>query len=310
MFFSIFMTLAAVLGFAQQPKTDTGVSKEVDESYQQQFMDHADVYENASDTATVYPNRFKKLRRKKKTFADYDSVQRAINDSIASITCHLGLTTSFGKIHDKRLGELDVNNKWGENFGLYMFYRWYPASVVSIQGRLGFLYRYSRFSKNTIYSDAFSAYDNQYDVKKHLSVNYMNFAVDAPLSVKLGGHLDRTTFAFLSVAGGVTKNVYEQIKSYTSVAIYNPDEQLKEDLQILEKKGKYPKEKYHTEKGNFDVDDWEVNSWIGAGLDTKYLSLEYQLLLASGSTADNHRYHPINHSGFPTWRIMVDFSLR
>ena len=67
---------------------------------------------------------------------------------------------------------------------------------------------------------------------------------------------------------------------------------------------------YEKVKEPFYMDDWETNGWVGVGIDGKYLSAEFQVLVASGSTKDNHRYYHLFHDTNPTWRVMVDFSMR
>lgn len=257
----------------------------------------------------TYANRFKAMR-KKKSVAEYDSTQNAIRDSIASITYNFGLSFIGGRAKDKRLGNLEENSDWDGNFGVYLFYRYYFTSFFALQGRLGAIYRYARFTKNDEIKDGITYKETQFDVNNKLTVDYHDIAVDAPLTLKLGAHTGHTTFIFLSLAGDITKSIFDQINTTREYTVKHPSKELKKDLAVLESKGLYPAYENYTVEGNFYVDDWEFSSWAGAGIDCKYISVEYQVLLAAGSTKDNHRFHAINHGGMPSWRVMVDLSLK
>jgi len=256
-----------------------------------------------------YVNRFKKMRQKK-SVAEYESVQNAKRDSILNQTYHFGISAVGGRTHDKRLGDLDVNSKWGGDFGLYLFYRHYFNDYVAMQGRLGAMFRYARFKDETLYEDKLTFGDEKYDINDKMTVAYSNIAIDAPLSLKVGGHVEHTSFLFISLTGGITKSMYDHIKTNSSLTVKDPSKELSETLDELKEKGRYPIEESRTTAGNFYVDDWEFNSWLGAGVDGKYVSLEYQVLIAASSTKDNHRYHNLFHGNYPTWRVMVDFSLK
>ncbi|MCQ2109527.1 MAG: hypothetical protein MJZ05_12295 [Fibrobacter sp.] len=256
-----------------------------------------------------YVNRFKAMR-KKKSVAEYDSTQNAIRDSIASITYNFGLSFIGGRAKDKRLGNLEENSDWDGNFGVYLFYRYYFTSFFALQGRLGAIYRYARFTKNDEIKDGITYKETQFDVNNKLTVDYHDIAVDAPLTLKLGAHTGHTTFIFLSLAGDITKSIFDQINTTREYTVKHPSKELKKDLAVLESKGLYPAYENYTVEGNFYADDWEFSSWAGAGIDCKYISVEYQVLLAAGSTKDNHRFHAINHGGMPSWRVMVDLSLK
>lgn len=256
-----------------------------------------------------YANRFKAMR-KKKSVAEYDSTQNAIRDSIASITYNFGLSFIGGRAKDKRLGNLEENSDWDGNFGVYLFYRYYFTSFFALQGRLGAIYRYARFTKNDEIKDGITYKETQFDVNNKLTVDYHDIAVDAPLTLKLGAHTGHTTFIFLSLAGDITKSIFDQINTTREYTVKHPSKELKKDLAVLESKGLYPAYENYTVEGNFYADDWEFSSWAGAGIDCKYISVEYQVLLAAGSTKDNHRFHAINHGGMPSWRVMVDLSLK
>lgn len=256
-----------------------------------------------------YVNRFKTMR-KKKSVAEYDSTQNAIRDSIASITYNFGLSFIGGRAKDKRLGNLEENSDWDGNFGVYLFYRYYFTSFFALQGRLGAIYRYARFTKNDEIKDGITYKETQFDVNNKLTVDYHDIAVDAPLTLKLGAHTGHTTFIFLSLAGDITKSIFDQINTTREYTVKHPSKELKKDLAVLESKGLYPAYENYTVEGNFYIDDWEFSSWAGAGIDCKYISVEYQVLLAAGSTKDNHRFHAINHGGMPSWRVMVDLSLK
>lgn len=257
----------------------------------------------------TYANRFKAMR-KKKSVAEYDSTQSAIRDSIASITYNFGLSFIGGRAKDKRLGNLEENSDWDGNFGVYLFYRYYFTSFFALQGRLGAIYRYARFTKNDEIKDGITYKETQFDVNNKLTVDYHDIAVDAPLTLKLGAHTGHTTFIFLSLAGDITKSIFDQINTTREYTVKHPSKELKKDLAVLESKGLYPAYENYTVEGNFYADDWEFSSWAGAGIDCKYISVEYQVLLAAGSTKDNHRFHAINHGGMPSWRVMVDLSLK
>lgn len=256
-----------------------------------------------------YVNRFKTMR-KKKSVAEYDSTQNAIRDSIASITYNFGLSFIGGRAKDKRLGNLEESSDWDGNFGVYLFYRYYFTSFFALQGRLGAIYRYARFTKNDEIKDGITYKETQFDVNNKLTVDYHDIAVDAPLTLKLGAHTGHTTFIFLSLAGDITKSIFDQINTTREYTVKHPSKELKKDLAVLESKGLYPAYENYTVEGNFYADDWEFSSWAGAGIDCKYISVEYQVLLAAGSTKDNHRFHAINHGGMPSWRVMVDLSLK
>lgn len=256
-----------------------------------------------------YANRFKAMR-KKKSVAEYDSTQNAIRDSIASITYNFGLSFIGGRAKDKRLGNLEENSDWDGNFGVYLFYRYYFTSFFALQGRLGAIYRYARFTKNDEIKDGITYKETQFDVNNKLTVDYHDIAVDAPITLKLGAHTGHTTFIFLSLAGDITKSIFDQINTTREYTVKHPSKELKKDLAVLESKGLYPAYENYTVEGNFYADDWEFSSWAGAGIDCKYISVEYQVLLAAGSTKDNHRFHAINHGGMPSWRVMVDLSLK
>jgi hypothetical protein len=59
------------------------------------------------------------------------------------------------------------------------------------------------------------------------------------------------------------------------------------------------------------MDDWEFNSWIGLGIESRLVSIEFQMFAIGGTSQNtNHRYNHIGHDSHPTWRVFLDFSIR
>ena len=153
---------------------------------------------------------------------------------------------------------------------------------------------------------------HKYDLNQHMQLSYNNFAFDLPLTVKFGGHIEHTTFIYMSLTFGITKSLYEDMTSRYTLDIKDPSKELEEEIAILEKEGKatYPLTETHEIEKPFYMDDWETNGWVGVGIDGKYVSIGADFLVAAGSTKDNHRYYHMFQKDFPSFRVMIDFSLR
>lgn len=262
-------------------------------------------------TATPEKNSLKSMRNK----ISYDEQMRAIKEAKAkkdSITYHHGLTITANRYHDKRYGNIDDDPVWGGGAGIYYFFRKYYGSHFALQGRIGGIWRYSRwdFDKPDGHGELPSG--NTYDLTKNVELKYHNFALDLPVTAKVGTHITPTSFIFLSAAVGLTKPIYEKVKSEGTIDFADPSKELNEELEVLSKQGLNPMPFYteHTTKNCFYMNDWEVSSWAGLGIDTKYVSVEFQIYLIGGTSNDaNHRYHHIGHDSDPTWRLLFDFSL-
>lgn len=287
----------AVSSSSSSEPAATSVSKEAD----------ADSVSADSVTERKYANRYKEMRQKI-TVAEYDSIQRAGIDSSFAKTLHHGISFISGNTKDKHLGDVAENQVWGTTFGAYYFYRYYFNPYLAFQGRLGFLFRYARFEDEEDYR-SIDYKDKSYDLIDEKTVSFQNYSLDLPLSLKVGGHLDHTTFMFASISVGVTKSLYEKIFVDNAIVAPKASASLSESLDLLEKNGKFVSKESHEISGQFDDDDWEMNSWFGVGLDGKYFGIEYQVLIAANSTKDNHRYYNIFRKAWPTWRLVVDFSL-
>lgn len=245
-------------------------------------------------------------KRGKKTYTEYrDSVVSAKRDSALLDRYKHWITFSGGRLYDKHLGEFADDFVWGSNLATYYMYRYTFNPYVALQGRAGFLYRYGRFNDELDFGSI--RFDGKSYKKKHEKESkYKNYAIDVPLSVKTGYQVYDSYFIFATLTLGVTKSIYERISVTDKVIIENPSEDLKNALTYVDN---YPYEKSHKTNGAFDGDDWETNSWIGAGVEFKYVSVEFQALIAANSTKDNHRFQNMFHKKMPTWRVMVDFGI-
>lgn len=294
----------AVLDSIGETKLETENPVAVEDSSQNLWQTSSD---SLTKLGTPYANAYKK-KRDKITFAEQDPIFRKKQDSILSVTLHHGVSVDFGRVYDKRIGNFANDVDWGTNLGFYYFYRDYIGSHVGYQGRFGVLYRYSRFEDQFDYGTALFEETN-FDLVREQSTNYQNISIDVPLTLKFGGFVDRTSFLFVSITAGVTKSVYERITRSNTVLFKEPSAELSEKLEILTDLNLYPYTESHSTKEAFNADDWESNSWIGTGLDTKYVGINLQFLIAANSTSSNHRFKNIFHKSVPTWRLMIDFGL-
>lgn len=292
-----------------EPEVVATVDSVASDTTMESLNKHCDANpDSLTKLGSPYANCYKE-KRDKITFAEYDSLSRIKQDSILSATWHHGITFAGGRVYDKRSGHFAHDFNWGTNIGLYYFYRNYIGSHMGYQGRFGLLYRYSRFEDQFEHGTA--KFENtDFALVNDQSTVYQNVAVDVPLTFKVGGFIDRTMFLFMSISAGVTKSMYEKISMANTISFKNPSPELAEKLEILESLNMYPYTNSHRTRGAFNGDDWETNSWIGAGLETKYFGINLQLLLAANSTSSNHRFENIFHKAVPTWRLMVDFSVR
>jgi hypothetical protein len=106
--------------------------------------------------------------------------------------------------------------------------------------------------------------------------------------------------------------IYELVDTENSLSFKTKDKQLNEDLLLINETGNNPfplRESHQTHKF-FYMDDWETNSWIGLGIESRLVSFEIQMFAFGGASQNaNHRYHNIGQ-GSPTWRMFLDFSIR
>lgn len=265
------------------------------------------------DTAKVDSVPAKPKPRGKMTVADYNAKQKARLDSINAINFNHGISVAGALYQDKRYGSIDDGFKWSGGMGIYYSYRRYLLSVLGLQGRAGFIYRYGRFdaTENDYHGKLKSG--NKYDLTRDVHLTYDNFAFDIPLTFKVGGHIEATTFLYAAFTFGVTKPLCEFTYSKTTVDLKDPSKELEANLKVLGQEGDavFPLTESKEINKAFFMDDWETNGWVGVGIDGKYLSAEAQVLVASGSsTYNNHRYHHLFRAAEPTMRFFVTFSMR
>ena len=134
-----------------------------------------------------------------------------------------------------------------------------------------------------------------------------------PLTGKLGYHIKgTTTFLYTGVTLGLTKPIYELVDTENSLYFSTNDKSLKDDLDLINKveNNPFPLQESHQTHRSFFMDDWETNSWIGLGIESRLVSFEIQMFAFGGATQNaNHRYHNIGQ-GSPSWRMFLDFSIR
>ena len=253
----------------------------------------------------------KPKRRNKIYYQDLmDSLKREAARK-AAITYHHGISLSGGIINDKNYGDFRYDNNWGGSFGIYYYYRHYFGTHFALQGRAGGLYRYSSFRED-IKKSPKEINGEEYNLVQHVDLNYSNFALDMPLSIKVGGHVEPTTFIYAGVTFGLTKPLLEELICTNELDIEGKTKKARENIEILEREGlnPYPLEAREELDEPFFIDDWETNLWANLGIDGKYISIEGQVFIIGASTKDNHRFDHIFHKQAPTWRFMVDFSVR
>ena len=196
--------------------------------------------------------------------------------------------------------------------GRYGVYRYYINPYFAMQGRLGGLYRYARWTVKRDYEHETLESGNTYDLRRVKNLKYHNFAMDLPVTGKVGKHINATTFLYGSLTLGVTKPIFEMADMENTLDFYKQSATFAYEQQTLSSLGKNPFPLYesHQTKEFYYLDDWEFNSWIGVGIDSKFVSIEFQLYAFGGATEDNHRFCNLGQSSDLTWRVMLDFSIR
>ncbi len=278
--------------------------------------DTAKVAAAPADTAkadtTAADSAAPKKPRNKITYADYQ--KRVIKAAKKrSKTMHHGLSLMSATYNDKNYWHMDHDANWGMGMGMYYFYRHYFGNYFGVQGRLGALYRYSRWTFDVDEQEGKLSTGEKYTLRHELDRKYYNFSADMPLTGKFGYHIKgTTTFLYTSLTLGLTKPIYELTDTENRLYMSTKDEKLKEDLALFESAGATPFPAYESHQTNkfFYMDDWETNSWIGLGVESRLVSFEIQMFAFGGATQNaNHRFHNIGQ-GSPTWRMFLDFSIR
>ena len=298
----------AIADSTQNPPQDSTQAVKPDSS--------AAVAEAAPDTATAdtaapaeaAPTKM----RNKITYAEYQAKVKA-SAKKRSRTLHHGLTLVDANYHDKRYGHMDHDALWGSGLGLYYFYRHYFGHYVGFQGRLGGIYRYSRWTFDADQTKGTFSDGAAYTLTHQIDRKYHNFAVDLPLTFKLGHHVKKTTgFIYASVTFDVTKPIFEMVDTENTLYLDSKSKKLKNDLKTLEAQGETPFPLYesHQTKEFFYMDDWETSTWLGVGVESRLVSVEFQVYGIGGATKDNHRYYHLGHDSNFTWRLLLDFSIR
>ena len=265
----------------------------------------------ASQDSTVSDSvEQKKVKpRNKITYAEYQTRKNKKRTK----TLHHGLTLTAANYHDKRYGNMDRDADWGSGVGMYYFYRRYFGNFFGIQGRFGGLYRYSRWNFDNNTKKGTLSTGESYKLTHNIDRKYHNFAIDMPLSGKLGYHVKGTTaFLYTSLTLGLTKPLIEIVDTENNLYLSSSSKTLTEDQNVLTIQGEnpFPLHESHQTKECFFMDDWETNSWVGVGIESRLVSIEFQVFAIGASTKDNHRYHHIGHDSNFTWRLFLDFSLR
>lgn len=258
--------------------------------------------------------------RGKRYFKDHQDSVMAEKAKRDSLTTNHGISVMFGNNNDKRYGYIgsqdDYDDHWGAGFGIYYFYRHYFGSHFALEGRLGGVYRYARWSQDLDFPQYYNIArlgNGKYDLNHHVDIYYDNYAIDAPLSAKVGGHIGATEFLYAGITLSLMKDFYDKVTSRNELSLKNVSPEMKKDLEILEKEGKnpFPMVEDHYTSDWYQMVDWESGLWANFGLDSKFFSVEAQLLIMSAATTDyNHRFEYLGHDWNPTWRIFVDFSIR
>ena len=264
-----------------------------------------------ADTATADTASPKKMRNKI-TYADYqEKVTRSAKKR--SKTMHHGLSLMSATYNDKNYWHMDQDAVWGMGMGMYYFYRHYFGNYLGIQGRIGALYRYSRWTFDVDEQEGKLSTGEKYTLTHELDRKYYNFSADMPLTGKFGYHIKgTTTFLYTSLTFGLTKPIYELTDTENRLYMSTSNKSLKEDLALFESAGVTPFPAYESHQTNkfFYMDDWETNSWIGLGIESRLVSFEIQMFAFGGATQNaNHRFYNIGQ-GTPTWRMFLDFSIR
>ena len=250
--------------------------------------------------------------RNKITYADYqEKVKRTAKKR--SKTMHHGLSLVGATYNDKNYWHMDHDANWGTGVGMYYFYRRYFGNYFGMQGRVGALYRYSRWTFDVDEQEGKLSTGEKYKLTHTIDRKYHNIAADLPLTGKLGYHIKgTTTFLYTAVTLGLTKPIYELVDTENSLSFSSKNRDLNEDLALMDKLGNnpFPLQESHQTYKFFYMDDWETNSWIGLGIESRLVSFEIQMFAFGGASQNaNHRYHNIGQ-GSPTWRMFLDFSIR
>ena len=255
----------------------------------------------------------KKKMRNKITYAEYNARIQA-NAKKKSRTLHHGITVVDADYHDKRYGNMDHESTWGTGIGLYYFYRRYFGHFVGFQGRLGGIYRYSRWTFDNDETSGKLDDGTAYELTHEVDRKYYNFSADLPLSLKLGHHIKKTTgFIYASLTFDLTKPIYEMVDTENRLFLKSGSHSLNEDMKTLSAQGENPFPLYESHQTNkfFYMDDWETSGWIGVGVESRMISVEFQVYgIGGASKNDSHRYYHLGHDSDFTWRLFVDFSLK
>lgn len=317
---SVFMTI----GFAQEfvvtsdssaaanSKQDSTVAAVADSAEKQSVATNTAVQDAAKTDTVATDSAAPQKMRNKITYADYqEKVKRSAKKR--SKTMHHGLSLVGATYNDKNYWHMDHDATWGTGMGLYYFYRRYFGNYFGIQGRLGTLYRYSRWTFDADEQEHKLSTGEKYKLTHRVDRKYHNIAADMPLTGKLGYHIKgTTTFLYTGVTLGLTKPIYELVDTENSLYFSTNDKSLKDDLDLINKveNNPFPLQESHQTHRSFFMDDWETNSWIGLGIESRLVSFEIQMFAFGGATQNaNHRYHNIGQ-GSPSWRMFLDFSIR
>lgn len=269
--------------------------------------------DSAKADTTAADSAAPKKPRNKITYADYQ--KRVIKAAKKrSRTLHHGLSLVSANYHDKNYWHTNHDADWGMGMGMYYFYRRYIGNYLGFQGRLGALYRYSRWSFDVGKEDGLLSSGEEYTLVHSLDRKYYNFSADMPLTGKVGYHVKgTTTFLFASLTFGLTKPIYEMTDTENWIDIKTNDKKFKADLDLIDKAGQSPFPLYESHQTNkfFYMDDWETSGWIGLGIESRLVSFEVQMFAFGGASQNaNHRYYHIGHDSNPTWRMFLDFSIK
>lgn len=296
-----------------QAQSDTAASEEWPAPDAVTDTTAADSTQVADSTATETADTAWVKPRNKITYAEYQAKIQSTTKK-RSRTLHHGLSITSANYYDKRYGDMKYDADWGSGIGMYYFYRRYFGRYLGFQGRLGALYRYSRW--NFDQSETNRKLDDGTKVKltHNIDRKYHNFAADLPLTGKLGYHIKKTTaFIFLSGTLDITKPIFEMVDTENRLYMDADDNDFNTEIKLIDKYGNNPFPLYESHQTNkaFYMDDWETSGWIGAGIESRLVSVEFQIYAVGGASQNaNHRYHHIGHDSHPTWRFFLDFSIR
>ena len=315
---SVFMTFGFAQEFVVTSDSAAAVNSKQD-SVATTVTDSTDKPAVASKPAAQSPSKADIAKdtvapkmRNKITYADYqEKVKRSAKKR--SKTMHHGLSLVGATYNDKNYWHMDHDATWGSGVGMYYFYRRYFGNYLGMQGRVGALYRYSRWTFDADEQEGKLSTGEKYKLTHTIDRKYHNIAADLPLTGKLGYHIKgTTTFLYTGITLGLTKPIYEFVDTENSLSFSTKDKGLKEDLGLINETGNnpFPLHESHQTYKFFYMDDWETNSWIGLGIESRLVSFEIQMFAFGGASQNaNHRFHNIGQ-GSPTWRMFLDFSIR